>query len=361
MLFNQMYTEIPPNKKFLKNPACGIQPQNYIQMLKMLNEILTLAPEFNQTGLVGFPINAILNWNMGTKADSVAYLNQSVNRKLKVILKEWSKFLESPRSAYVLNNHPTNGWFGKNAMAAMPTFVEDFISDPSKKHYGFQSWDDFFTRQFRPGRRPVASSEDNNIIVNSCKSAPYKLAKNVKFSDKFWIKSQPYSLFHIFNNSEIANTFAGGTVYQAFLSALSYHRWHSPVSGKVLKTYLIDGSYYAADPKMGFDPASPNASQDYLPQVATRGVILIEADNPKIGIMAAVYIGMSEVSSNEFTVKPGDIVKKGQQIGMFHFGGSSHLLIFKPDVNLQFDLRGQTPGLETKNILVRSKLATVVN
>ena len=67
MLFNQMYTEIPPNKKFLKNPACGIQTQNYIQMLKMLNEILTLAPEFNQTGLVGFPINAILNWNMEQK------------------------------------------------------------------------------------------------------------------------------------------------------------------------------------------------------------------------------------------------------------------------------------------------------
>ena len=52
-------------------------------------------------------------------------------------------------------------------------------------------------------------------------------------------------------------------------------------------------------------------------------------------------------------------VKKGDQIGMFHYGGSSHLLIFKPGVNLEFDLRGQTPGLETKNILVRSKLATV--
>ena len=121
--------------------------------------------------------------------------------------------------------------------------------------------------------------------------------------DQFWIKSQPYSLLHVFNNSEIANAFAGGTIYQAFLSAMNYHRWHSPVSGKVLKTYVVDGSYYAADLNMGFDPESPNASQGFLPQVATRGVILIEADNPKIGTMAAVYIGMSEVSSNEFTVR----------------------------------------------------------
>ena len=355
-----MYEQIPSGQKFTKNPAGGVQPKNYIQMLKMLNEILTTAPEFNQTGLVGFPINAILNWSMGTRAGSVAYLNKSVNEKLKIILKEWSEFLETPESAYVLNNDPVSGWFGRDAMAAMPTFTEDFISDPSKKHHGFKSWDDFFTRQFRPGRRPVANPENDDIIVSSCESAPYKLAKNVKYTDRFWIKSQPYSLLHVFNDSKIAKAFAGGTVYQAFLSALSYHRWHSPVSGKVLKTYVVDGSYYAADLNMGFDPESPNASQGFLPQVATRGVILIEADNPKIGTMAAVYIGMSEVSSNEFTVKPGDIVKKGDQIGMFHYGGSSHLLIFKPDVNLEFDLRGQTPGLETKNILVRSKLATVV-
>ena len=360
MLFNQMYEQIPLENKFSTNPAGGIQPKNYMQMLNMLNQILTTAPEFNQTGLVGFPINAILNWNMGTEAGSTAFLNNSVNEKLKIILNQWSKFLESPESTYVLNDHPENGWFGKNAMAAMPTFTQDFISDPKKKHYGFKSWDDFFTRRFRPGRRPVADPENDNIIVSSCESAPYSLVKNVKYTDKFWIKSQPYSLLHVFNDSKIANSFAGGTVYQAFLSALSYHRWHSPVSGKVLKTYLLDGSYYAADPTMGFDPASPNASQGFLPQVAARAVILIEADNPKIGTMAAVYIGMSEVSSNEFTVNPGDIVKKGDQIGMFHYGGSSHLLIFKPGVNLEFDLRGQTPGLETKNILVRSKLASVV-
>lgn len=75
--------------------------------------------------------------------------------------------------------------------------------------------------------------------------------------------------------------------------------------------------------------------------------------------MALVFVGMAEVSSNEITVYEGQHVEKGEQLGMFHFGGSTHLLIFRPDVELEFDLRGQTPGLETTNIPVRSALARV--
>jgi len=44
---------------------------------------------------------------------------------------------------------------------------------------------------------------------------------------------------------------------------------------------------------------------------------------------------------------------------MFHFGGSTHVLIFRPGVNLEFDLRGQTPGPDSVNIPVRSKIAIV--
>lgn len=44
---------------------------------------------------------------------------------------------------------------------------------------------------------------------------------------------------------------------------------------------------------------------------------------------------------------------------MFHFGGSSHCLIFRPGVKVAFDLRGQTPGLHAKNIPVRARIVTV--
>ena len=53
--------------------------------------------------------------------------------------------------------------------------------------------------------------------------------------------------------------------------------------------------------------------------------------------MAAVFIGMCEVSSCEFVVTPGNRVKKGDSIGTFHFGGSTHCLVFRPETNLRFD------------------------
>ena len=361
MLFTEMFEQIPKDKKFEKDTTGKPQIKNYHQMLQIMNRILTMAPEFNKTGFVGFPINAILNWPMGTPAGSTAFLNEKVNHQLKKILNKWSVFLGSQDSRYILNNHPKSGWFGKDAQEAMPDFTKKFKCDPAAPYYGFSSWDNFFTREFREGIRPVASPEDDTVIVNACESAPYKLAKNVQLSDQFWIKSQPYSLQHMMAMDPLAEQFAGGTVYQAFLSALSYHRWHSPVSGTIVKTKLIDGSYYAEAPAEGFDPVGPNSSQGYITQVASRGLIFIEADNKDIGLMAVLFVGMAEVSSNEFSVYEGQHITKGDQLGMFHFGGSTHCLIFRPGVELEFNFQGQTPGLDSKNILLKEKIATVKN
>ena len=141
------------------------------------------------------------------------------------------------------------------------------------------------------------------MIVNACKSAPYKVQRNVKLRDRFWIKSQPYSLEHMLANDPLIHKFVGGTVYQAFLSTLSYHLWHSPVSGKIVKAFVQDGSYYSEAQSEGFDESGPNNSQGYITEVATRGLIFIEADNPKIGLMCFMAVGMAEVSTCEITVQ----------------------------------------------------------
>jgi len=360
MLFSQMFDQVPNRAPFNQDPTGKPQIRNYRQMLRILNRVMTKAPEFNKTGLVGFPINAILEWPMGTQAGTAAFLNDKVNLQLKKILGTWAGFLKSADSRYVLSNDPETGWFGRDAQEAMPGFAEDFQCNPDLPYYGFRSWDNFFTRVFREGRRPVAGPDDSAVIANACESAPYRIAKNVKLIDKFWIKSQPYSLRHMMAMDPLAEQFVGGTIYQAFLSALSYHRWHSPVSGKIVKTRIIDGSYYAEALSEGFDPAGPNNSQGYITQVATRALIFIEADNPDIGLMCVMLVGMAEVSSNEITVYEGQHVSKGDQLGMFHFGGSTHCLVFRPEVGLKFDLHGQAPGLYSRNIPVRSKIATVV-
>jgi phosphatidylserine decarboxylase len=94
--------------------------------------------------------------------------------------------------------------------------------------------------------------------------------------------------------------------------------------------------------------------------VATRALIFIEADNPKIGLMCVIPVGMAEVSSCQITVKVGERVEKGQQLGMFHFGGSTHCLIFRRGVNLEFDFYGQTPNLNATNMRVNTAIAKVL-
>jgi phosphatidylserine decarboxylase len=328
-------------------------------MLELLNTIMTHAPQFDRSGLVGCPINTIFDWSMGTAAGFAAFLNDRVNAQLKLVLNAWGRFLSSSESTYVLNQDPRSGWFGTDALNDMPNFDESYQCDPSQPHRGFKSWDDFFTRELRPQARPVSMPDDDAVVVNACESAPYRIACHVKQYDRFWIKSQPYSIAHMLANDALAPLFVGGAVYQAYLSPLSYHRWHSPVNGTVLKAYVKDGTYYSETPSEGYDPAGPNDSQGYITAVATRALIFIEADNPDIGLMCVMPVGMAEVSTCQLTVYEGQRLRKGEQIGMFHFGGSTHCLIFRPGVNVEFDLHGQTPGLHAKNIPVNSRIATV--
>ena len=369
-LFQMMFDEIP--QKDVDTPAGTPQVRDYHELLLVLNRLIQRAPKFNTTGLVDTPINAVLDYPMGTRAGYVLFNDPRVNAKIKNILDYWGRYLQSEESSYVLNTSD-KGWLSPYALNEMAkeaggdNFVDLFAvrSTDVKQKLGYTSWDDFFTRKFKPGIRPVASPDDDDVIANACESAPFRMAHDVPLKAKFWIKGQPYSLIDLLHNDPWTSKFEGGTLYQAFLSALSYHRWNSPVSGKIVKAYNLDGTYYGEALAQGFEnPNSPdkvaaNNFQAFLTSTATRAVIFIQADNPKIGLMCFVAVGMGDVSNNEITVRIGQHVNKGDQLGMFHFGGSTHVLLFRPEVKLDFDMHGQTPGLDTTNIKVREAIAHV--
>ena len=132
-----------------------------------------------------------------------------------------------------------------------------------KAFYGFKSWNDFFIRQFKPGMRPIAEPANRKAIVNACEFAPFAISTNVKEYDTFWIKSQPYSLRQMLNGKHVQE-FIGGTIYQAFLSAESYHRWHSPVAGTILSIHQVEGTYYAEAASEAFDESGPNNSKEFV-------------------------------------------------------------------------------------------------
>ena len=369
-LFQMMFDEIP--QKDVDTPAGTPQVRDYHELLLVLNRLIQRAPEFNTTGLVDTPINAVLDYPMGTRAGYFLFNDPRVNAKIKNILDYWGRYLQSEDSSYVLNTSDKR-WLSPYALNEMAKEAggdnsADLFAVRStdvKQKLGYTSWDDFFTRKFKPGIRPVASPDDDDVIANACESAPFRIAHDVPLKAKFWIKGQPYSLIDLLHNDPWTSKFEGGTLYQAFLSALSYHRWNSPVSGKIVKAYNLDGTYYGEALAQGFenpngpDKVAANNSQAFLTSTATRAVIFIQADNPKIGLMCFVAVGMGDVSNNEITVRIGQHVNKGDQLGMFHFGGSTHVLLFRPEVKLDFDMHGQTPGLDTTNIKVREAIAHV--
>ncbi len=353
MYVNQMIAQVPNTKPYRQRHVESVE-----ELLRLINEVLTIAPEFG-SAMVATPLGAILDWTMGTPAGFAAYRDPRINTMLKNILTVWCEFLTSRDSLYVLNDSPS-GW--KSDKAQREVGIEQFEYDPQDEHWGFASWNDFFTRRFKEGARPVDSPDDDKVIVSACESLPYGISTDVQRQDRFWIKSQPYSLEDMLANDDSVDRFVGGTVYQAFLSATNYHRWHSPVAGTIVRAFVQPGTYYSEADSEGKDAVEPMNSQSYLAHVAARAIILIEADDPVIGLMAFVPIGMSEVSSCLIgsKVTPGYHVGKGEELGYFQFGGSTHCLVFRPGVIAEFTLAAipQPHDPSAPLVRVRSKLAT---
>ena len=377
MLFHMMFEEarevssfryghhdICPSHHYSLDPwkthrTFSMRLQDYREMLAKIDEAIRQAPAYTTSILAAFPFNDLLAQVMCTKSGQTAFLNERVNSQLERILNNWAEFLNTPASAEFLDEDPQRGWFGTAAAQVMPKFVETFECNPSKAQYGFCSWNDFFTRRLRPGVRPIACPNDNSVVINPCESSPYRLAYDVRATDRFWIKELRYSLDHMLAQDPLAVEFYGGVVYQAYLSTFSYHRWHSPVSGRVVKAYRQAGTYFSQAPLQGFDEATPDPSQVYLTAVATRAMIFIEADNPEIGLICFLPVGIAEVSSCIIAVKEGEYVRKGQDVGHFQHGGSSYCLIFRQGTKLKFNSHGIDYGLHGPNIPVNAEIATL--
>lgn len=351
ILTDAMISQVSHRHKY--NPAGGHQIDNYDEMLTLLNAVLKKAPEFTGQDFIILPIHAILDWSMSTPAGFSAFINPKFNAILEKILNAWCDFLNSGESLYVLNDGEY-GWMCKTAADRIR--IQEFEHEPDKPHWGFTSWNNFFTRKFKPGARPIADPDDDSIIINACESKPYRISTNVKRFSNFWLKAQPYSLEFMLCGDESVKEFVGGTVYQAYLSAYNYHRWHSPINGTIKKAWVQKGTYFSEAPAEGLRADEMYVSQPYIPHVATRAILLIESSNPVIGLMAFVAVGMAEVSSCNVTVKEGQKVTKGDEIGFFQFGGSTHCLVFRPDVISQFSVQA-LPQPESHLVLVNSEIA----
>lgn len=351
MLFNEMLTEVPSRPPYNNDPSQKPEIHEVPTLLTAIDWQIRHPIVYNESVQIGTPINAILDWPMGTKAGFAAFLRHDVNVCFTAILQYWAEYLQDETQNSIDSVSTLDGgWLSAAsqndpASPGLKNFLDTYkVPDRDDKiHYGFKSWDEFFTRHFRDGLRPVAGLGNSSVIASVAESTPFYIQKDLKLEDQFWAKDQHYSLSAMLGDHEMAQKFVGGTAYQAFLSADSYHNWHAPVSGSYVRKPTVIGATYYSEPLLwGFDPdaddkpipnpdaASDARSQGYIANVAKRGVAYIQPDDSSLGVIALVMIGMAEVSSIVFDDRKH--FEKGDEIGRFHFGGSTHVLVFGPGV-----------------------------
>lgn len=300
------------------------------ELLKSLNHIVLHAPLYNPDPARQnfFPFYSLFLYMMYTCAGEAAFRNDPFNAAIRRILTQWCAHLDSPASRKVLNTG-TYGWLSPSAYRYC-NLDEFVIPDRSAPHWGFASFNAFFHRQIKQAARPIAGPDDPRVIVSPNDGTVYKLARNVRLEDRFWLKGQPYSLRNMMDDSPFAARFIGGDVLQTFLAGNDYHRWHAPIAGTVREVRRVPGLMFSQLRSLGFHPDDPSKlPQGYNSSVNTRGLVFIESDDAVIGMVCVIPIGITEVSSVRFEVEVGQRVRKGTELGYFSYGGSSLGVVFQ--------------------------------
>lgn len=320
------------------------------RLLDLFNRIMDEIPQFIKgDDLVGLPFSAVTVGIDPTLEGSAVFRLPDFNKHMSAILNKWHKFLASPESMIIFEPMEINvfkkaGWLTPAAKKSyqFPLWQQDYPESPY-----WDSWNSFFTRQFkkRDKSRPIADPDSNQVAISASDSSLYRWEKLISKENTFWFKDMPYSLADIlsspdprqqavFDEYDLVSMFENGYIFQTYLNPYNYHRWWSPVNGKLLfDPQVIPGYYFSklAIPDYG---GATTESTPYLAQVNARGLAVIETED--YGNVAFIPLGMSEVSTITFhkqlNSKPltkGAYVNKGDEMGMFNYGGSSFALIYQ--------------------------------
>ena len=218
-------------------------------------------------------------------------------------------------------------------------FIVDYdldVDEFAKSQFTFKSFNDFFYRALKPGARPVA--EGDRVAVLPADGRHLAL-QNVDAAAGFYVKGQRFDLTAFLGDAELAMKFAGGSMLISRLCPVDYHRFHFPVAGTPGEPRLIKGFLYSVS------PIALRRKLDYLWQ-NKRMVTLVQS--PVFGQVAVCEIGATMVGSIFQSYLPGRAVTKGEEKGLFKFGGSCVITLFQPG-KIKFDadlVRHGAEGLE---------------
>ncbi len=242
--------------------------------------------------------------------------------------------------------------------------IEDFSIPPG----GFNTFNTFFSRYIKPGKRPIGAPtfpyespsagnplagnppmDHDTVHKNMCDDRVITVPADSVYQGNWPIskdsiitvtkRNKKYSIRDLLKGSQYANEFKGGLFTHSYLTVFTYHRYHVPVRGKVLETKVIAGRVFANVIKKENGDLSATDGTGYQFK-QDRGLLVI--DSPIVGLVALLPIGMDFISSVNFSVDVGDYLNKGDEFGYFLFGGSDMIMLFQnKNINIALPKKGK--------------------
>jgi phosphatidylserine decarboxylase len=148
------------------------------------------------------------------------------------------------------------------------------------------------------------------------------------------VKGAKFTVEEMLGDADLAARLSGGSMLISRLCPVDYHRFHFPVAGIPSEARLIKGSLYSVNPIA--------LRQNILYLVRNKRFVTL-VESAIFGTVAMIEVGATNVGSIVESFVPGRPVLKGEEKGLFSFGGSCVITLFaRSRVVFDADIVGQS-------------------
>ena len=185
----------------------------------------------------------------------------------------------------------------------------------------YKCFNECFTRKILKDNRPV--DMEANALISPCdgRLSAYRISED---SD-FYIKQSYYSVKDLIKDSKKAPDYNGGVCLVFRLCVDDYHRYGHIDNGTIIENKYIKGKLHTVRPiALNRYPVFVQNSREYS---------IIETEN--FGTVAQIEVGALMIGKIKNHQTSGN-VKKGEEKGMFLYGGSTIVVLLEKDVVERF-------------------------
>jgi len=200
----------------------------------------------------------------------------------------------------------------------------------------YKSFNDFFIRKIKSGERPFPQNIDD--VPAPCDG---KLTAYIIQSDSvFYIKNSVFNVEEMLEDKSLAEEFNGGVCLIFRLTPDDYHRYYFIDDGEIISHKKIDGVLHTVMPISNerYDVYTQNAREYTVFETKNYGKVI----QMEVG---ALFVGRIVNHITE------GYVSRGNEKGMFEFGGSTVVMLFQKDKVVIDDLMFENTKADKETIV----------